>query len=46
MASIRERNGKFAVIYTYKDSEGNKRQKWETYPTKAEAKKRQKEMKL
>lgn len=44
MASIRERNGKFAVIYTYKDSEGNKRQKWETYPTKADAKKRQKEI--
>lgn len=44
MASIRERNGKFAVIYNYKDSQGNKRQKWETYPTKAEAKKRQKEI--
>ena len=29
MASIRERNGKFAVIYNYKDSEGKKRQKWE-----------------
>lgn len=39
MASIRERNGKFAVIYNYKDAEGKKRQKWETYPTRAEAKK-------
>lgn len=44
MASIRERNGKFAVIYNYKDSEGKKRQKWETFPTKAEAKKRKKEI--
>ena len=37
MASIRERNGKFAVIYNCKDSERKKRQKWETFPTKAEA---------
>ena len=44
MASIRERNGKFAVIYNYKDTEGVKRQKWETFPTKAEAKKRKKEI--
>ena len=44
MASIRERNGKFAVIYNYKDTDGKKRQKWETYSTKAEAKKRQKEI--
>ena len=44
MASIRERNGKFAVIYNYKDAEGKKRQKWETYSTRAEAKKRQKEI--
>ena len=44
MASIRERNGKFAVIYNYRDAEGNKRQKWETYPTRADAKKRKKEI--
>lgn len=44
MASIRERNGSFSVIYNYKDSEGNKHQKWETFPTKAEAKKRKKEI--
>ena len=44
MASIRERNGKFAVIYNYKDSDGKKHQKWETFPTKAEAKKRKKEI--
>ncbi len=40
MASIRERNGKFNVIYNYKDDSGKRRQKWETYDTKAEAKKR------
>ena len=44
MASIRERNGKFCVIYNYKDSEGKKRQKWETFPTRADAKKRKKEI--
>ena len=40
MASIRERNGKYCVIYRYTDSNGQKKQKWETYDTKAEAKKR------
>ena len=35
MASIRERNGKFNVIYNYKDDSGKRRQKWETYDTKA-----------
>lgn len=44
MASIKERNGKFSVIYTYKDSAGKTRQKWETYSTKAEAKRRQREV--
>ena len=28
MASIRERNGKFNVIYNYKDDSGKRRQKW------------------
>ena len=41
MASIRERNGKFNVIYSYTDADGKRKQKWETYATKAEAKKRQ-----
>ena len=44
MASIRERNGKFCVIYNYKDADGKSRQKWETYSTRADAKKRKKEI--
>lgn len=44
MASIRERNGKFNVIYSYTNAEGKRKQKWETYATKAEAKKRKKEI--
>ena len=44
MASIKERNGKYCVIYTYIDESGNKKQKWETYKTKAEAKQRKKEI--
>ena len=38
MASIRERNGKFNVIYSYTNEKGERKQKWETYETKAEAK--------
>lgn len=44
MASIRERKGKFNVIYNYKDDYGKRKQKWETYDTKAEAKKRKREI--
>ena len=44
MASIRERNGKYNVIYSYTDADGKRKQKWETYATKAEAKKRKKEI--
>ena len=44
MASIKERNGKYCVIYIYTDENGNKKQKWETYKTKAEAKQRKKEI--
>ena len=44
MASIRIRNGRYCLIYYYKDSDGKKHQKWETYATQAEAKKRQKEV--
>ena len=40
MASIRERNGKFNVIYSYTNEKGERKQKWETYETKAEAKRR------
>lgn len=37
MASIVKRGKSFAVVYEYKDTEGTKRQKWETFPTKREA---------
>lgn len=44
MASIRKRNGKYNVIYSYKNDDGERKQKWETYDTKPEAKKRKKEI--
>lgn len=44
MASIRERNNKFVVIYKYKDDDGQTHQKWETYDTKKEAQNRKKEI--
>nr|WP_288673816.1 tyrosine-type recombinase/integrase [uncultured Blautia sp.] len=44
MASIRERNGKFNVIYSYTNEKGERKQKWETYETKVEAKRRKKEI--
>ena len=44
MATIRERGGRFCVIYNYVDDNGKRRQKWETYKTKTEAKKRKKEI--
>ena len=37
MASIQKRGKKYAVVYTYEDSSGTKRQKWETFTTKREA---------
>lgn len=40
MASIVKRKKKFSVVYTYIDDNGNKRQRWETFETNAEAKKR------
>ena len=40
MASIVKRKKKFSVVYTYIDENGNKRQRWETFETNAEAKKR------
>lgn len=38
MASIVKRKNKFSVVYTYTDDKGDKRQKWETFATNAEAK--------
>lgn len=44
MASIKERNGHYSVIYSYTDANGKKRQKWETFDSKAEAKRRKLEI--
>lgn len=44
MASLVERNGRYCVVYSYKDKTGKRRQKWETYKTMQEAKKRKKEI--
>ena len=44
MASVRERNGKYCVIYSYKDTDGKRRQRWETFATKGEANRRRKEI--
>lgn len=40
MASIVKRKSKYSVVYTCTDETGVKRQKWETFSTNAEAKKR------
>lgn len=40
MASIVKRKKKYSVVYTYTDESGKKHQKWETFNTNAEAKKR------
>jgi len=40
MASIVKRKNKYCVVYQYTDETGKKRQKWETYSTNADAKKR------
>jgi len=44
MASIRERNGKYCVLYSYMDAEGKRRQRWETFATKTEANRRKREI--
>lgn len=38
--AIVKRKKKYSVVYTYTDENGNKRQKWETFETNSEAKKR------
>lgn len=40
MASIQKRGKKYSVVYTYEDTDGTKRQKWESFSTKKEATKR------
>ncbi len=44
MASIVERKGKYNVVYQYTNEEGKRKQKWETFRTKAEAVARKKEI--
>jgi len=44
MASIVKRKSKYSVVYTYTDDKGEKRQKWETFATNAEAKRRKAEV--
>lgn len=46
MASIQKRGKNYAVIYTYQDQTGEKRQKWESCPTYKEAQKRKAEIEL
>lgn len=40
MATVIKRGNKYAVVYNWKDDDGVRRQKWETFDTNAEAKKR------
>lgn len=40
MASIVKRRSRYCVVYNYVDEHGVKKQKWETYKTKADAEKR------
>lgn len=44
MASIVQRKGKYCVVYLYTNDEGKRKQKWETYKTYDEAKKRRAEV--
>lgn len=44
MASIVERNNKFSVVYYYDNEKGERKQKWETYDTRPEARRRKKEI--
>ena len=46
MASIQKRGKNYAVIYTYQDQTGEKRQKWETYSSYKDAQKRKAEVEL
>lgn len=44
LASIVSRNNKFSVVYLYDAEDGKRKQKWETYKTLAEAKRRKAEI--
>ena len=41
MAAIVFRNNKYNVVYSIKDDNGTRKQKWEPYKTETEAKKTQ-----
>lgn len=44
MSSIIERNSHYYVVYNYKNDKGERKQKWESFETKAAAVKRKKEI--
>ena len=44
MAAIVFRNNKYNVVYSFKDENGKRKQKWEAYKTEAEAQKRKAEI--
>lgn len=44
MASIVQRGSRFCVVYQYTNEEGQRKQKWETYKTASDAKRRKKEI--
>ena len=44
MASIVKRRNKFSVVYYVTDKDGNKTQKWETFESNTEARKRKTEI--
>ena len=44
MATIVQRKNRFCVVYQYTNENGERKQKWETYKTSADAKRRKKEI--
>lgn len=44
MASIVQRGNRFCVVYQYTNENGERKQKWETYKTSSDAKRRKKEI--
>ena len=44
MATIRKRRNRYCVIYRCEDENGKEHQKWETFATNEEAKRRKKEI--
>lgn len=44
MVSIREKNHRYIVVYYVTDDAGERKQRWEIYKTRAEARKRKGEL--